>query len=62
MPVSERAKRIRAFADQQWLKKQEVEEQKRLQQRTMFPSTLPGDRGACSPLGGQAVSEKGEGR
>jgi hypothetical protein len=22
--------------------------------RQMFPSTLPGDRGCCSPLGGQA--------
>jgi hypothetical protein len=24
----------------------------------MFPSTLPGDRGGCSPLDGRAVEEK----
>jgi hypothetical protein len=27
----------------------------------MFPSTVPGNRGACSPLGGQAIPA-GEGK
>jgi hypothetical protein len=38
--VSEQAKRIRQFADQQWLAKQQREYRKWEAARTMFPSTL----------------------
>ena len=38
--VSEQAKRIRAYADQQWLAKQEREYQRWEEARTMFPSTI----------------------
>jgi hypothetical protein len=54
MPVSERTKRQRAYADRLWLEKQQAEAQKLAEQRAMFPSALPGSRGAVSPLGGVA--------
>jgi hypothetical protein len=40
MAVSERAKRIRAYADAQWLAKQEREYQRWEEARTFFPSTI----------------------
>ena len=40
MPISEQARRIRAYADQQWLAKQQREYQKWVEARTFFPSTI----------------------
>lgn len=40
MAISEQARRIRSYADQQWLAKQEREYQRWEEARTMFPSTL----------------------
>jgi hypothetical protein len=67
MPVSERAKRMRAASDQAWLADnphyaralKEVTSPKG-SAAEMFPSTQPGNRGAVSPLGGVAkpASEK----
>lgn len=70
--VSEQAKRIRAYADQQWLAKRDRLNRKWLEARTMFPSTLggkaevdakgfltDGTRGPTSPLGGLATPTKG---
>lgn len=47
MPVSEEVRRQRAYADQQWLAKEQREYQRWEEARTMFPSTLR-DREATS--------------
>jgi hypothetical protein len=64
--VSERAKRQRAHVDRKEIERREEEWRKWERKHSLFPSTVPGDRGACSPLsvgkvgiGGLAKKERG---
>lgn len=52
--VSERVIKQRAYADAKLREKWQAQQQAKLIAQTFFPSTLPGSRGAVSPLGGVA--------